>query len=114
MSNLAPIFYSVFKVREVPLLCKCYECNKARSRATSLGLYISLRNLRVFAQLDEQRRVVALEGTGGIADLLSAAARGEHVDDRRVVQCLASGLIRTIPLDAVDEVKELLGVVTSP
>jgi hypothetical protein len=67
----------------------------------------------VFAQLDEHRRVVALEGTGGIADLLSAAARGEHVDDHRVVQCIASGLIRTIPLDAVDEVKELVGVVTS-
>jgi len=67
----------------------------------------------VFAQLDEHRRVVALEGTGGIADLLSAAARGEHVDDCRVVLCIASGLIRTIPLDAVDEVKELVGVVTS-
>lgn len=68
----------------------------------------------VFAQLNEQRRVVAIEGTGGIADLLSAAARGEHIDDPTVMQCVASGLIRTIPLDAVDEVKELLGVVTSP
>lgn len=67
----------------------------------------------VFAQLDEYRRVFALEGTGGIADLLSAAVRGEHVDDRRAVQCVASGLIRTIPLDAVDEVKELLSAVTS-
>lgn len=68
----------------------------------------------VFAQLNEQRRVVAIEGTGGIADLLSAAARGEHINDPAVMQCIASGLIRTIPLDAVDEVKELLGVVTSP
>jgi len=67
----------------------------------------------VFAQLNEQRRVVTIEGTGGIADLLAAAARGEHSDDPTVMQCVASGLIRTIPLDAVDEVKELLGVVTS-
>ncbi len=67
----------------------------------------------VFAQLDEHRRVFALEGTGGTADLLSAAVRGEHVDDRRAVQCVASGLIRTIPLGALDEFKELLGAVTS-
>ena len=67
----------------------------------------------VFAQLNEQRRVVAIEGTGGIADLLAAAARGEHIADPAVMQCIASGLIRTIPLDAVDEVKELLAVLTS-
>src|SRR5438105_11292266 len=35
MSHLAHLVSSAFKVREVPPLCTCSECNKARSRATS-------------------------------------------------------------------------------
>src|SRR5436305_14420672 len=35
MSHLAHIVSSAFKVREVPPLGTCDECNKARSRATS-------------------------------------------------------------------------------
>src|SRR6266516_1242763 len=34
MSNLAHLVSSAFNVREVPPLCTCSECNKARSRAT--------------------------------------------------------------------------------
>jgi hypothetical protein len=67
----------------------------------------------VFAQLGEHRRVVALEGTGGIADLLSSAARGEQVDDERAARCVASGLIRTVPVDAFDEIKQHLDALMS-
>src|SRR5437868_8073465 len=35
MSHLAHLVSSAFHVREVPPLCTCSECNKARSRATS-------------------------------------------------------------------------------
>src|SRR5438270_11322742 len=35
MSHLAHLVSSAFNVREVSPLCTCYECNKARSRATS-------------------------------------------------------------------------------
>jgi len=68
----------------------------------------------VLAQLREHRRVVVLEGTGGIADLLSRAVRGEQVDDERAAKCIASGLIRTIPIDALDEFKQLLQTLVFP
>src|SRR5450755_58475 len=68
----------------------------------------------VFAQLREHRRVVALEGTGGVADLLSSAARGEQVNDERAAKCVASGLIRTFPISALDEFDRLLKALVFP
>jgi hypothetical protein len=68
----------------------------------------------VFAQLREHRRVVALEGTGGVADLLASAVRGEQVNDERAAKCVASGLIRTLPIDAFDEIERLLKTLVFP
>ncbi len=65
----------------------------------------------VLAQLAEHRRVLAVDGTGGVADQLSAVARGEAISDPRGVTCLASGLIRTVPLQAEEEFEQILRTV---
>jgi hypothetical protein len=65
----------------------------------------------VQAQLAEHRRVLAVDGTGGIADVLSAAVRGEPVHDPQAILCVGSGLIRTVPLDANEEFERILRTV---
>ncbi|MGH2496504.1 MAG: hypothetical protein ACRDIV_17535 [Ktedonobacteraceae bacterium] len=65
----------------------------------------------VITQLAEHRRVLAVDGTGGVADQLSVAARGEAVSDRRAMDCVASGLIRTVPLQAEEEFEHVLRTV---
>lgn len=52
------------------------------------------------SHVDAQRPVVVIQGSGRTADIIAAALRGEPVQDERVLPLVASGLLRTVDLNA--------------
>src|SRR5437868_230127 len=85
MSNLTHIVYSAFNVREVPPLCEYYECNKARSRATSLGMCISVHNPWARATSSVRLQLLSKESVHLIHRLL--LHRWQHM--RIYIRCCA-------------------------